>query len=327
VINPKISVLMSAYNAEDYIEDAIQSILTQTYRNYEFIIFNDGSTDNTLGIINDFADQDKRIRLIDQKNIGLTKTLVKGVNLAKGQYVARMDADDISDVKRLEIQLDFMDRNINCGMVGSWISTIDANGFEIRKIKLHSQNSGLKKRLNQGNQFVHGSVFFRKDMYLLAGGYDADFRFSQDYDLWLRMAKISGCANVSKYLYKLRVHDGSISIKNEALQLSCAVRCLTKNVCHKEIESFLFSIKLGCNCSVCCGSASAQSIETIKIIIMARLLLKRGQYDNAFAYYRKMKSFEGIFMSTILRSSKVTILVKKVYVSFRSILNRINTNV
>jgi len=317
---------MSAYNAEDYIEDAIKSILTQTYGNYEFIIFNDGSTDNTLGIVNEFAKQDKRIRIIDQKNMGLTKTLIKGVNLAKGQYIARMDADDISDVKRLEVQLDFMDCNINCGMVGSWVSTIDVNGLEIKKIRLYSKNDDLKKRLSQGNQFVHGSVFFRKDVYLLAGGYDSDFRFSQDYDLWLRMAKVSGCANVSKYLYKLRVHNGSISFKNDSSQLEFAVRCLTKNVCHKRMKTFIFINKKNCNCSVCGGSDGTQPTEKIKTIITARLLLRRGQYDRALGYYLKMKNLEGIIMSIMLRSSIVTKVVKNLYVLFRSILSRINKN-
>ena len=99
LVNPKISVLMSAYNAEKHIEEAVQSILDQSYKDFEFIIINDGSNDNTLEKLRAFANLDNRIRLIDQSNIGLTNSLVKMVELARGKYLARMDADDVSHKK------------------------------------------------------------------------------------------------------------------------------------------------------------------------------------------------------------------------------------
>lgn len=306
---------MSAYNAENHIEEAVQSILDQSFKDFEFIIVNDGSNDRTLGKIRKFTECDKRIRLINQKNIGLTKSLIKMAGVAKGLYIARMDADDISHKERFALQIKYLEDNSSVGMVGSWINIIDSAGTIQSKKKLVRSNKKIKSRIKYGNQFVHGSVMFRKDIYSLAGGYDENFRYSQDYDLWLRMAKISNCVNYPAYLYLLRVHGDSISNENSESQLDFAVNSIMKNVCHQRIKYRALFFRPKCKCPVCSGTVVGSNTDIIKTIVSARLLLRRGEYEKSAYFYSKMNNIEGAIMSLILSSSRVTYFLKKIYVS------------
>ena len=301
---PKLSIIMSAYNADKYIEESIRSILDQSYKNFEFIIVNDGSNDRTLEIIDSFGIADRRIKIINQENKGLTKTLIESVAISNGDYIARMDADDVSNINRLSTQINYLESNRSVGMLGTWINVIDSSNKVTKTVKLPSRSTTIKRRMQYGNQFVHGSVMFRKDIYEAVGGYDESFKFSQDYDLWLRMIKITDCINITKCLYYLRVHENSISITNNQLQLEHAVRCITKNIYGKKDLS----------------NTDDQIINTVS----ARLLLRRGEYHKARAFYYKMRNIEGILMSNILKHTKITALVKRGYVAIRSLLDSNN---
>jgi glycosyltransferase involved in cell wall biosynthesis len=314
LVNPKISVLMSAYNAEKHIEEAVQSILDQSYKDFEFIIINDGSNDNTLEKLRAFADLDNRIRLIDQSNIGLTNSLVKMVELARGKYLARMDADDVSHKERLTLQIQYLEDNLSVGMIGSWVHIIDEVGSIISNKKLVTLDKKIQKKIIYGNQFVHGSVMLRKDIFFLAGGYDDTFKYSQDYDLWLRVSKISKCVNYPFYLYLLRVHKDSLSCKNSDSQLDFAVRSIMKNVCHQRIKYGFKFIGMKCECPMCTGTTFHLNTERIKAIVSARLLLRRGEYKKSAYFYSKIKSIEGYSMALLLRSTTMTHLAKNLYV-------------
>ena len=177
---PVVSVIMSVYNSEAYIADAIMSIVSQTYDSWELIITDDCSTDNTVNIINSISDQ--RIRIIQNtENKGLTSNLINMQALCRGKYIARLDADDISRPDRLQKQVEVLEKNDKLDMVCSYASAIgDKKGI----IKYPANEEHLKASLLFGNSVIHSSVMFRNESALK---YSKEFRKSQDYDLWDRM--------------------------------------------------------------------------------------------------------------------------------------------
>jgi len=206
VVKPKISVIMSVYNGEKYLNKAIESTLTQTFRDFEFIIVDDGSTDSSLRIIESYKDE----RIILRKNIiniGLTKSLNRALRMAKGEYIARQDADDISLPNRLKEQFIQFENNPDLALLGTGSYLINEQGGILRK-EIPLKNP--KTALNKHNQFVHGSVMFRKEIINELGAYNTLFRYSQDYELWLRIAKHYQIANITHPLYKKRRHAGSV---------------------------------------------------------------------------------------------------------------------
>jgi glycosyltransferase involved in cell wall biosynthesis len=209
--NPKISVIMSVYNGGKYLREAIESILNQTFTDFEFIIVNDGSTDNSLEIILSYTDE--RIRIINnEKNIGLTKSLNKALKVARGEYIARQDADDVSLPNRFEEQIKYLKKHPEVVLLGTIAYLIDKNGKIIGK-KVALAKPSLKD-LFKVNQFNHGSVMFKKEIVNQLGGYNELIRYSQDYELWLRIAKLYDVRNLTQLLYKLRSHDSNIRLAN-----------------------------------------------------------------------------------------------------------------
>jgi O-antigen biosynthesis protein len=207
---PQISVVMSVYNGAPYLEEAINSILQQTYANFEFIIVNDASTDKTSEILRKFDDCRLRV-LTNPENLGLTKSLNLGLNAARGQYIARMDADDLSLPHRLEKQLEFLEKNSEYSLVGSSYYQIDEAGSIKSLIRVLTDDRDLRTGLLQQNWFGHGSVMMRKAAVVQAGGYDESFTYAQDYDLWLRLAKQHKIANLEEPLYCWRATASCIS--------------------------------------------------------------------------------------------------------------------
>lgn len=200
VINPRISVVMSVYNGEKNLEQAIRSVLSQTFSNFEFIIVNDGSTDSSEKIINSF--DDPRIKLVrNESNMGLTQSLVKGFDLANGAYIARMDADDISLPHRFETEVNFLDIHQDYALIGSSYYLINDLGEKLGIVPVLLCNDQLKNELIEKNWFCHGSTLIRKVAYDSVGGYNIGFTYAQDYDLWLRIAEQYKIANIEEPLY------------------------------------------------------------------------------------------------------------------------------
>lgn len=221
----KVTVLMSVYNGEKYLCEAIDSILAQTFSDFEFLIIDDASTDNTKKILSDYSDE--RIRVFEnQENLGLTKSLNVGLALSSGDYIARMDADDISMPKRVETQVKFLERNPDIAAVGTGSYDIDFEG-NILAEKIPVAYPGYSDLLTV-NQFVHGSLLFRKNVLIKEGGYSEEFRYCQDYELMLKLSKKYRLANIQTPLYKLRYHDSSICSVNpqkSILYHIMAIRC------------------------------------------------------------------------------------------------------
>jgi glycosyltransferase involved in cell wall biosynthesis len=215
---PKVSIIMSVYNGEKYLREAIDSILRQTFNKYEFIIINDGSTDKTKNILEEYSDS--RIRLYHHENIGLTRSLNKGLKIAKGRYIARQDADDISLPERLSHQVKYLDENHDIGLVGSHVAFIDKMGREINIWKTPVNNNEIKRTFRKRNSFCHGAVMFRKECMKKVGSYREKILYAQDYDYWVRISEHYKTANLDKILYKNRRTSASISRNKLSKQLN-----------------------------------------------------------------------------------------------------------
>jgi glycosyltransferase involved in cell wall biosynthesis len=210
--NPLISVIMPAYNAAAYLTQAINSILSQTYSNFELIILNDGSTDQTEELIQSFSDT--RIKYINnQRNLGIVATLNKGFTAAQGEYVARMDADDICFPVRLEHQINFLESHPSIGVLGSAIQLIDQRGRNLHKGFFPNDDALIRWAMMFTNPIAHPTVMIRRKLFLLCNGYrDVP---AEDHDLWERMGNITSFANLPEVLLCLRRFSGTKTEKNK----------------------------------------------------------------------------------------------------------------
>lgn len=208
---PKISVIMPAYNAEKYIAEAINSILSQTFTDFEFIIINDASTDSTKEIVESF--QDQRIKLLNnEQNKGVAKSLNIGIATAKGKYIARMDADDISLPQRFQTQINFMEQNTDIDICGSWAETFGCNQNTIKHPLLHSE---IRDKSFFACSMTHPTIIFKRILNLQ---YSSDFPRAEDYDLWCRKINELKFANVPDFLIRYRTHEYQVSSMNRTNQ-------------------------------------------------------------------------------------------------------------
>lgn len=212
---PKVSVIMPVYNGEKYLAEAIESIFRQTFRDFEFIIVDDGSTDRTFSILNRYAQKDNRIKILrNSTNRGLAASRNMAIDASVGMYLALMDADDICQAERLAIQTEFLDRNQDLFIVGSWALKIDPFGNPLEPWCLPKQDRLIRWHILFRNSkiFCNPSVIMRRDIFRIAGLYN-ESSISEDIDLWTRIffhqdLKLS---NITKVLVNYRVHEKSIS--------------------------------------------------------------------------------------------------------------------
>jgi glycosyltransferase involved in cell wall biosynthesis len=210
-MTPKISVILPVFNAQTYLRESIESILSQSFTNFELIIINDGSTDQSLNIIQSYTDE--RIKLINQANAGLPISLNRAIVIAKGQYLARQDADDISLPSRLAEQAAYLDAHPTCALLGSWANILLDNSPTDRALQHPHLNGDIALKLLFFNCFVHSSVMIRKSALEKSGLYPEEReKFPpEDYDLWLRISKDFEVANIPKALLQYRELPNSIS--------------------------------------------------------------------------------------------------------------------
>ncbi len=208
---PRVTVLMSAYNSENYLLESIESILSQTFKDFEFLIINDGSIDSTREIV--LSINDPRIRLVDNsKNLGLTLSLNKGLRLANGEFVARIDSDDIAEPTRLERQVDYLDTHPDVALLGTWHTEVDADGNFVGMWDLPSTWIQIRWALFFYTPFVHSSIMLRKALVLdQVGFYNEALSYSQDYELWARIAKVLPTFSLNERLVKTRVNPFSMT--------------------------------------------------------------------------------------------------------------------
>lgn len=215
---PKISVILPCYNAESTISEAIQSILTQTFSDFELIVIDDGSRDHSANIVESF--NDTRILFIkNEKNLGLIRTLNKGIDLASGEYIARMDADDIALPERFAKQVCFLDTHPEVALLGTGYEC-----FPKTKTIIPIEKPTLLDML-KACPFGHPTVMFRRKKFLEAGlRYDLNYPHAEDYELWSRAIRVFTCCNLQEPLLKYRVHLNSITSTQSAKMSETADR-------------------------------------------------------------------------------------------------------
>ncbi len=220
--SPLISVILPVYNAEKYIEKAIFSVLEQTYINFELVIIDDGSTDDSKNIITRMANSDSRIKLISRPNKGLIVTLNESINMSKGDYIARMDADDISLPERFENQVAFLNEHPECVVVGTLSTLIDSDGDEIGPFGEWVKHDEIDAAhlSGHGGAIIHPSVMIRTEALRCVEGYREEFKSAEDIDLWLRLAEVGKVTNIDKRLILYRQHMDSIGHRNRIEQVT-----------------------------------------------------------------------------------------------------------
>ena len=208
---PLLSVILPVYNGGKYLHEAISSILMQTYSNFEVIVINDGSLDDSGSTVHSF--NDSRIRYIEQTNQGLAATLNRGIDLAHGVYVARQDQDDISLPDRLAKQVAYMQAHPECGLLGTWAQIMEIEKLSDRFHRHPTDPGELRYHLLFNNPFVHSSVMLRKSVLDQIGGYstDPERQPPEDYELWSRISRVAEVSNIPESLLIYREIASSMS--------------------------------------------------------------------------------------------------------------------
>lgn len=217
----KVSIIICSYNRANYISQALDSILAQTYQSYEVLVIDDASSDNTEEVVKKYLPLDRRIKYFkNEKNLGIARSRSKGIILSQGEYIAMLDSDDYwLGVDKLKMQIEILEADKEVGLIGTGIICIDENGKELKKDIFASDDKDIRSRILAKNQFAQSSVVFRKDAYKLAGGYQEKFTVCEDIDLWLAIGNKYKFANLVEPLIAYRIHGGGIS-KSRKLEIA-----------------------------------------------------------------------------------------------------------
>jgi hypothetical protein len=210
---PKLSVVMSVFNGERFLREAVESILDQSFPEFELIIIDDGSSDDSGSILDSYQRMDARVRVYHQDNRGLSDSLNRGCGLARGKYVARMDADDIAIRNRLMLQMQFIDAHPEVAVLGGAVEFVDVTGKVLRIARYPCGNREIQRGLLDSNLFWHPTILLRTDVFAAIGGYRNGVADAADYDLWLRIAEHFQVANLEAVVLKYRVHPHQISVR------------------------------------------------------------------------------------------------------------------
>ena len=212
---PVVSVVMPVYNSERYVARAVESILCQTFGDFEFIIIDDGSTDDSGGILEDFAVKDRRIRLVRRANTGYAVALNEGLGMARGEFVARMDSDDVSRPERFARQVEFLRAKPEVVAVGGQVVVIDPDGdamWPMDHCPTGHEAIDADHINGVGGRIMHPAAMFRRYSLERVGGYRTEFEPAEDLDLFLRLAEVGRLANVESIVLEYRVHLRSVSL-------------------------------------------------------------------------------------------------------------------
>jgi glycosyltransferase involved in cell wall biosynthesis len=223
VTSPAVSVLMAVHDGAPWVREAVMSVLTQTAPDLELIVIDDASDDATPDLL--AAVSDARLRVERQRNReGLTRSLNRALGMARAPLVARLDADDVALPERFARQRAVFDAQPAIGLLGTGAREVDASGFAVAVLRPPADDAGIRRALIRRNPFVHSSVMARRSIVEQAGGYDPRFPVAQDYDLWMRVSRLSRLANVPEPLVIRRLLPGRISESREDDRLRAEAR-------------------------------------------------------------------------------------------------------
>lgn len=214
--NPLVSVIIPCYNCEKFVEKAVRSIMAQTYSNLEIIVINDCSNDNTRNILLELQQEDNRIIYVENEfNMRLPKTLNKGIAISRGEYIARMDADDISLNSRIETQINFLLKNRDIDMISANYRVMDEfDNITSISSSLPTEHNSIINRLSWQSPFAHPLVIGKRSFFNNLGGYDENINYAEDYEMWIR-AWLAGYkfANINEVLLYYRYHNNQMTDK------------------------------------------------------------------------------------------------------------------
>ena len=303
---PKISVVMPAYNAEKYIGKSIDSILNQTYGDFEFIIINDGSKDSTKEIILSYSDN-RIVYLENEMNSGIVVTLNKGLEYATGKYIsigkyiARMDADDIAVAERLEKQIEFMEKNKNVGVLGTGICIFGEDVQEQARV-FTTNPEQLKAELIFNSCIAHPTVMMRSNILKNNGlSYDLEYAGAEDYNLWWKIAKVSQIATIPDLLVKYRIHSSQITKKKDEKYYKMMIKLMEERFSDigfksSDIEKKVFM-------KYCLGEYETFSQKEVEELVDCLVhLLRCNKLNKYFSQKKLIKIFELAIIYTLNNS-------------------------
>jgi glycosyltransferase involved in cell wall biosynthesis len=234
---PVVSVVMAVYNGLPFLDAAIRSVREQNFADFEIIIVNDGSTDGSGVVLAAHARDDSRVRIIEQENRGLVRALNRGLSVARGRYIARMDADDLALPDRFTKQVRFLDAHPDIAVVGGAIELIDESDRPLGIVRYPLTPDEVRERLLEGSPLAHPAVMMRRSVIEEAGGYRPQYRYAQDYDLWLRLAERHHLANLPDVLVRYREHLGKVSLTNYPQQLVAGIAARYAAACRRAAQA------------------------------------------------------------------------------------------
>jgi glycosyltransferase involved in cell wall biosynthesis len=305
---PKVSVVMPAYNAEKYISEAIESILNQTFTDFEFIIINDGSTDKTKEIINSYTDY--RIHYLEnESNLGIVATLNKGLEYASGEYIARMDADDISLSNRFEKQVSIMDTDSTIGALGTGTRIFGQN-VETRETHSTLNSDKLKAELMFSTCMCHPSVMIRKSVLDENNfHYKEEFKGAEDYELWWQIATVSRILTIPDVLHCYRIHPNQITQNKDEAYRNLLLRLLDVRL--NTIGLDFSDYEKECFLIYCYGDFSKYDEEKMHIYIDDLYKILAHNKMNGFFNQKSLKEVFALSVTYALQSSQMTDLTKR----------------
>lgn len=293
---PKVSVILPVYNAERYLREAVDSVLSQTFSDFELIILNDHSSDGTESILLSYEDP-RIVYVKNEENLGVARTLNKGLTLAQGEYIARMDADDISLPGRFAAQVEYLDSHPNTAVVGT---DLERFGEEIPTTvrSFSSDPEQMKVDLIFACGLAHPSVMMRKSG---VGPYDPEFEGLEDYELWCRVAAGQDVAVIPKILFRYRVHGAQVT-KNPSQKYITRMQCLKERQL-QELELPTRGEEAQCYYDFCLGKRP----ETVQQgAVLCRLLESMSQANDRLGVYHRDKlraTFRGVLLGVTAKLS------------------------
>ena len=240
---PVISVCTAVYNGERYLAQAVESILAQSFGDFEYILIDDGSTDGSLEILRGFEKRDRRVRLVSRENKGLTKSLNEAIRLSRGEFIARMDGDDVARPNRFELQHRFLREHPDIVCCGGAHELIDGKGRLLTTLALPTSDEEIQQKLLAGHTAIcHPCAMFRKSAAEQVSGYDEQFRVAQDLDMWLRLGEVGKLANLPEVLLQFRMHESSVSEtsrqrQRDAGKLACELAWKRRGITNGAFEA------------------------------------------------------------------------------------------
>lgn len=250
---PTVSIILPVYNAATYLRESIDSVLRQDYTEFELIIVNDGSSDDSQAIIDQYAARDKRIVSITQKNMGLVKTLNRAISLARGELIARIDGDDPWFDGKLSAQTAALRDDPSLVLIGGGFEIINEEGYYLETVLTPTRDEDIRRALMLRNAFGHAGVVFRKKAAIEVGLYDSNYTVTEDYALWIKLASIGRVKNLPYPVYRYRINMSGLSQQNsdrqthetrhqqDALWNSSLPRLLTRREIRTQATRYFFS--------------------------------------------------------------------------------------